>query len=90
MTGFAKIKSTCGLHVITYSATLDVPRELAWYLAGLLNEERYWRRTRRGRRALRGVTGRRCWCCGGFWMPPGSIGSPETTGFAVHGVSRPA
>jgi hypothetical protein len=52
MTGFTKIKSTRGLHVITYSAILDVPRELAWYLAGLLNDERYWRRTRRGRRAL--------------------------------------
>ena len=38
--------------MITYSAILDVPRELAWYLAGLLNDERYWRRTRRGRRAL--------------------------------------
>ncbi len=38
--------------MIPYSAILDVPRELAWYVAGLLNDERYWRRTRRGRRVL--------------------------------------
>lgn len=38
--------------MITYSATLDVPRELAWYLARLLREQRWWRGTRRGRRAL--------------------------------------
>jgi len=38
--------------VITYSATLDVPRPLAQYLARLLHTGRRERGTRRGRRAL--------------------------------------
>jgi hypothetical protein len=38
--------------VITYRATLDVPRELAWYVSGLLADERRRRGTRTGRRAL--------------------------------------
>jgi hypothetical protein len=52
-----KIKSdNQRLYVITYRATLDVPRELAQYLARLLLAERAERGTRRGRRAL-GVFG---------------------------------
>ena len=39
-----------GLHVIAYRATLDVPRELAWFVAKLLLAERQ----RRGRRAAAG------------------------------------
>jgi hypothetical protein len=38
--------------VITYRATLDVPRALAQYLARLLLAERTERGTRRGRRVL--------------------------------------
>jgi hypothetical protein len=38
--------------VIAYRATLDVPRELAWFAAKLLLAERYWRNTARGSRAL--------------------------------------
>jgi DDE superfamily endonuclease len=37
---------------ITYSATLDMPRETVLYLSGLLRAERMRRRTRRGTRAL--------------------------------------
>lgn len=48
-----KIKSaTQRLHVITYRATLDVPRPLGQYLAQLLHDERLRRGSRRGRRAL--------------------------------------
>jgi hypothetical protein len=38
--------------VISYLATLDVPRELVRFVAGLLRQERRARGTRRGRRAL--------------------------------------
>jgi hypothetical protein len=38
--------------VITYSASLDVPRALAQHVARLLLVERVHRGTRRGRRAL--------------------------------------
>jgi hypothetical protein len=38
--------------VIVYRATLDVPRELAWFVAGLLLAERRRRSTPRGSRAL--------------------------------------
>jgi hypothetical protein len=38
--------------VITYGATLDVARELALFVAGVLRSERQARGTRRGRRAL--------------------------------------
>lgn len=38
--------------MITYNATLDVPQDLAHYLARLLHAERVRRATRRGRRAL--------------------------------------
>jgi hypothetical protein len=38
--------------VITYSATLDVSRELAWFVSGLLRQERELRRTPRGSRKL--------------------------------------
>jgi len=38
--------------VITYRATLDVPRELAWFVSGLLLQERQRRGTPRGSRAL--------------------------------------
>jgi hypothetical protein len=41
-----------GLHVITYSAMLDVPRELACYLSRLLHAERRRRGTRSHTRAL--------------------------------------
>jgi hypothetical protein len=41
-----------GLHVIAYRATLDVPRELAWFVAKLLLAERRRRGTPRGSRAL--------------------------------------
>ena len=48
-----KIKSTTQrLHVITYRATLDVPRPLGQYLAQLLQDERVRIGTRRGRRVL--------------------------------------
>ena len=40
------------LHVIAYRATLDVPREVAWFLAKLLAAERQRRGTPRGSRAL--------------------------------------
>jgi hypothetical protein len=43
---------TKGLHVITYRAMLDVPRELAQYVGRLLRAERRERGTRRGTRAL--------------------------------------
>ena len=38
--------------MIAYRATLDVPRELAWFLARLLLAERHQRGTPRGSRAL--------------------------------------
>jgi hypothetical protein len=38
--------------VIAYRATLDVPRELVQFVARLLAEERRWRGTPRGSRAL--------------------------------------
>ncbi|WP_189062284.1 transposase family protein, partial [Longimycelium tulufanense] len=38
--------------MIAYRATLDLPRELAWYLAGLLRADQRQRRTPKGRRAL--------------------------------------
>jgi hypothetical protein len=38
--------------VIAYRATLDVPRELAWFVAKLLQAERHRRGTPRGSRAL--------------------------------------
>jgi hypothetical protein len=38
--------------VIAYRATLDVPRELAWFVAKLLMAERHRRRTPKGSRAL--------------------------------------
>jgi hypothetical protein len=38
--------------VIAYRATLDVPRELAWFAAQLLLAERHRRVTPRGSRAL--------------------------------------
>ena len=38
--------------MINYGAALDVARELALFVAGVLREERRRRRTRRGRRAL--------------------------------------
>jgi len=38
--------------VIAYRATLDVPRELAWFAAQLLLAERHRRGTPRGSRAL--------------------------------------
>jgi hypothetical protein len=38
--------------VIAYRATLDVPRELAWFVAKMLLAERRWRGTPRGSRAL--------------------------------------
>lgn len=41
-----------GLHVIAYRAMLDVSRELAEYLSGLLQAERVRRGTRTGSRAL--------------------------------------
>ena len=41
-----------GLHVIAYSAMLDVPRELVRHLARLLSAERRALGTRRGTRAL--------------------------------------
>ncbi len=41
-----------GLHVIAYRAMLDVSRELAEYLSGLLQVERARRGTRKGSRAL--------------------------------------
>ncbi|MGH4019760.1 MAG: hypothetical protein ACRDT0_11095 [Pseudonocardiaceae bacterium] len=41
-----------GLHVIAYPAMLDVPTELAEFLAGLLAAERVARGTRTGSRAL--------------------------------------
>jgi len=44
--------STGRLHVIAYRATLDVPRELAWFVAKLLLAERHRRGTPRGSRAL--------------------------------------
>src|SRR6266700_1166295 len=44
--------STGRLHVIAYNATLDVPRELAQFLAKLLAAERRRRGTPRGSRAL--------------------------------------
>jgi hypothetical protein len=44
--------------VITYRATLDVSRELAWQVSGLLLAERHRRGTPRGSRALT--------CC--FWQ----------------------
>jgi hypothetical protein len=40
------------LDVIAYRATLDVPRELAWFVAKLLLAERRRRGTPRGSRAL--------------------------------------
>jgi DDE superfamily endonuclease len=40
------------LHVIAYRATLDVPRELVWFVAKLLLAERRRRGTPRGSRAL--------------------------------------
>jgi hypothetical protein len=40
------------LHVIAYRATLDVPREVVWFLAKLLAAERQRRGTPRGSRAL--------------------------------------
>jgi hypothetical protein len=40
------------LHVIAYRATLDIPRELAWFVAKLLLAERHRRGTPRGSRAL--------------------------------------
>ena len=43
---------TEGLHVIAYSATLDLPREVALHLAALLRSERLARGTRRNRRSL--------------------------------------
>ena len=39
------------LHVITYRATLDIPREVVWFLAKLLAAERQRRGTPRGSRA---------------------------------------
>jgi len=41
-----------GPHVINYGATLDVARELVWFVARLLQAERRRRGTRRARRAL--------------------------------------
>src|SRR5215471_3464130 len=41
-----------GLHMIAYRATLDVPRELAWFVAKILLAERRRRGTPRGSRAL--------------------------------------
>ena len=38
--------------MIAYRATLDVPRELAWFVARLLLKERHRRGTPRGSRAL--------------------------------------
>jgi hypothetical protein len=38
--------------MIAYRATLDVPRELAWFVAKLLLAERWRRDTPRGSRAL--------------------------------------
>lgn len=38
--------------MITYTATLDVPREMAWHLATLLRADQRKRGTRKGRRAL--------------------------------------
>jgi hypothetical protein len=38
--------------VIVYRATLDVPRELVWFVAEMLLAERRRRGTPRGRRAL--------------------------------------
>jgi hypothetical protein len=40
------------LHVIAHRATLDVPSEVAWFLAKLLTAERQRRGTPRGSRAL--------------------------------------
>src|SRR3954465_7897223 len=45
-------RSARGLHVIAYSAMLDVPRELVRHLARLLAAERRALGTRRGTRAL--------------------------------------
>jgi hypothetical protein len=46
------ITFTGRLHVIAYRATLDVPRELAWFVSRLLAAERRRRSTPRGSRAL--------------------------------------
>jgi hypothetical protein len=48
----AKEKGLRRLHVIAYSAMLDVPRELVRHLARLLAAERRALGTRRGTRAL--------------------------------------
>src|SRR5207302_7464305 len=45
-----KITSYGRLHVIAYRATLDVPREVVWFLAKLLAAERQRRGTPRGGR----------------------------------------
>jgi DDE superfamily endonuclease len=50
--GLAKITFYGRLHVIAYRATLDVPRELAHFVAKLLLAERRRRGTPRGSRAL--------------------------------------
>ena len=64
--------------MITYSATLDVPRELAWFVSRLLLAERRRRGTPRGSRALtcfwQAVLGLR-W----FATVPRSTRSPVTT-----------
>lgn len=50
--GLTKITFYGRLHVIVYRATLDVPRELVWFVAKLLLAERRRRGTPRGSRAL--------------------------------------
>jgi Transposase DDE domain len=42
--------------VIAYRATLDVPREVVWFVAKLLAGERRWRGTPRGSRAAYGYS----------------------------------
>jgi hypothetical protein len=66
--------------VIAYRATLDVPRELAWFAAKLLLAERRRRGTPRGSCH---ASGRRCWGCGGS-VTARLLGRwPATTGY--HG-----
>jgi hypothetical protein len=60
-----------GPHVITYSATLDVPEATATLLTDLLIAERRRRGTGRGARAASArLASRRCWCCAGSARTP--------------------
>ncbi|MDQ0794981.1 hypothetical protein QFZ58_003469 [Streptomyces sp. B1I3] len=50
--------------MVTYAATLDVPRHVVVYLSRLLVAHRRGLNTPRGSRAL-GTSGKPSWCCAG-------------------------